>query len=103
MHSADWYYTFAGAAGFDPSSMDTGIVPADSFNLWPALTGINASSPRTEVIHCVQSPTFNKSLGDVGVAAARFGDWKLITGYNCDANNVHQRWPEPGKKAVPFG
>ena len=104
-HSADWYATVAsadGIAGFDPGS-DTGMVPADAVNLWPALTGANATAPRTEVIHAVQSPTFNKSLGDVGVASARFGRWKLITGTSCEGNSVHQAWPALGEQAVPFG
>ena len=103
VHSADWYATvFSGIARFPPPG-DTGMVPADSINQWPALTGANATAPRAEVIHCVQSPTFNKSLGDVGVAAARFGKWKLIVGTSCTSNRVYQRWPTPGKVPVPFG
>jgi hypothetical protein len=39
-----------------------------------------------------------------GSTAARFGDWKIITGYDCATeNNVRQAWPEPGSKIVPFG
>jgi hypothetical protein len=46
---------------------------------------------------------FNKTLGDVDGAAARFGDWKIITGYGCGGNMVWQEWPELSDKPVSLG
>ena len=49
---------------------------------------------------------FNKSLGDADGAAARFGDWKIITGYGCTGSTVWQEWPElsdtPVSEAVAY-
>ena len=105
MHSADWFSTLAspdGAAAFTPAP-DHAIVPSDSLNLWPAITGRNLTSPRVEVIHAVTNRYFNASLGNVGVQAARFGKWKLIIGTKCDSQTQHQQWPTPGNTSVPFG
>ena len=102
MHAADWYATLTGAAHI-PIPAYTGLVAPDAHNQWPAISGKNKTSPRIEVIHAVQSPTFNKSLGDVGVASARFGDWKIITGYSCTSQMLHQQWPNPGMEHVAFG
>ena len=49
----------------------------------------------------MQNAYFNHSLGDDGVAAARFGDWKIMVGMACSAKV--QPWPTPGDRAVPFG
>ena len=86
--------------GGDPSA--TGPRPPDGLDFWPALSGANLTSPRTEVIHAVTNRYFNASLGDVGVQAARFGDWKLILGTSCDSKKVWQPWPELGAP-VAFG
>ena len=102
MHAADWYATLTGVAGISLPA-NTGLVAPDAHNQWPAISGQNLTSPRVEVIHAVQSPTFNKSLGDVGVASARFGDWKVITGYSCTSQMKHQAWPTPGSGHVAFG
>ena len=49
---ADWYATFAGLAGVDPTdaaAAAAGLPPIDSINLWPWLSGASPTSPRTEV------------------------------------------------------
>ena len=105
MHAADWMATLAsanGVAAFTPAP-DTGIVPLDSFNLWPALSGRNLTSPRTEMVLAVTNRFFNKSLGDVGVQAARFGNWKLILGTDCNTKTQHQPWPELANTNIAFG
>ena len=92
----------SGVAGLEvPKS--TGLVPPDSVNVWPALLGTNNTFPRTEVIHAVTNQYFNRSLGDIGVQAARFGNYKLITGLSCDESKVWQAWPELSTVDVPFG
>ena len=51
--------------------------PTDGFNLWPAITTAGTPSPRVEIIHAVQNAYFNKSRGDYGISAARFGKFKV--------------------------
>ena len=53
VHIADWYATFAAIIGFDPTdnkAKKAGLPPIDSLNMWPLITGINLTSPRTEVV-----------------------------------------------------
>ncbi len=103
MHAADWYRTLiSGVGGFEVPE-DTGITPLDSVNQWDALTQRNTTYPRTEIIHAVTNKYFNKSLGNIGVQAARFGDYKLITGLACDNMMVWQKWPELVQHEVAFG
>lgn len=102
-HSSDWYTTMVEGIAGAQLPAKTGNRPPDGFNLWPALRGENLTSPRTEVIHTVQNQYFNKSLGDDGVAAGRFGDFKIIIGMSCSSHNVWSAWPEPANHTVPFG
>lgn len=49
---ADWYATFCGLAGIDPfdaAAASANLPPVESFNLWPLLSGANATAPRTEL------------------------------------------------------
>lgn len=86
-HSADWYVTIVeGLAG--GTTENTGTRPPDSFNLWPALTGVNLTSPRTEVVHRVTNNYFNASLGDNPSEAIRVGEWKLLIGMSCNGTQV---------------
>ena len=49
LHVADWYYTLVkGIAGLSVPP-DTGPIPPDSFDMWPAILG-GGTSPRTEVV-----------------------------------------------------
>jgi hypothetical protein len=55
MHIADWAHTLCIAGGgseqfcaSDPTAAEAGLPPPDSLNLWPALSGANLTSPRTE-------------------------------------------------------
>jgi len=85
-----------GAAGvpIDPATTG-GPRPVDGFNLWDSiLTG--GPSPRTEVIHQVNSSFFTE-----GVQAIRVGDLKLIRGPPGDGRTI--AWPERSQKAVPLG
>merc|ERR1740121_1141039 len=48
----DWYATYAGLAGVDPTDYKAraaGLPAHDSHNLWPLLSGQNATSPRVEL------------------------------------------------------
>lgn len=79
MHVADWYATFCALAGVDPTdhtAAASGLPPVDSLDLWPTLSGANATSPRVEVF--IDSTTLLQ------------GDWKLLTGKQPGAS-----WPGP--------
>jgi len=48
----DWYTTFCALAGADPRDAPgeaAGLPPVDGLDLWPYLSGANATAPRTEV------------------------------------------------------
>ena len=50
--SEDWFRTFAGLAGVDPTdekAAAAGLPPVEGYDLWPLLSGANATSPRTEL------------------------------------------------------
>ena len=82
--SEDWYATFCALAGVgagDARAAAAGLPPPDGFNIWPMLSGANASTPRA--VHFLGS-----SAGVEGPAAAtlvqgviRVADgWKLLIG-----------------------
>lgn len=48
----DWYRTFCGLAGVDPTDAKAaaaGLPPVEGYDLWPLLSGSNATAPRTEI------------------------------------------------------
>ena len=47
---ADWYATFSVLAGLDPSDNCEGCVSIDGVDLWPLLSGANATEPRIELL-----------------------------------------------------
>jgi arylsulfatase I/J len=52
MAMEDLYATYCALAGVDPAdarAAAAGLPPVDGLNLWPLLSGANASAPRTEV------------------------------------------------------
>ena len=53
IHIADWYATLCSLAGVDPTdrwAAASGLPPIDSLDMWPLLSGRNATSPRTSVL-----------------------------------------------------
>ena len=69
VHGCDWYATFAALAGEDPTdklAASSGLPPIDSLNIWPLISGANATSPRTVL------PLDGDSI--------IVGDWKLLLG-----------------------
>lgn len=82
----DWYRTFAALAGANASA-DASVAPAplESLDLWPWLSGVDAASPRDEVVydHRMNStdPSWKTStLPGFAMGALRVGRWKLIVG-----------------------
>jgi arylsulfatase A-like enzyme len=68
IHLTDWHATFAALAGL--SAANTGPVPPDGHDVWPALaSGGSIPSPRTSIIHEYDD--------DSNIYAYRSGDWKV--------------------------
>ena len=72
------YATFCALAGVDPSDSRAalaGLPPIDSLNLWPLVSGANATSPRTEVV-------LGSNVGNVGFVQGiiRSDGWKYLRG-----------------------
>lgn len=79
IHVADWYSTFAGLAGVDPTdtlAAASGLPPIDSLDMWPFLSGKTQQSPRDSI------PIASTCLVQ--------GDWKLITN-----KTVPDNWQGP--------
>ena len=81
VHISDWYATFCKLAGVDPSDSGPGKFPVDGKDIWPVITGENATTPHEEI---VLGFNFNER------GAIIVGDYKLIVGsqkiYTCDSN-----------------
>jgi hypothetical protein len=96
--SADWYATLTHLAGgvIPPHS---GVVAPDSINLWEAIAE-GRPSPRTEVVHQVESAYFTEHA-----VAIQVGDMKFMhaSGGGAIGDDRILRWPSPGKVAVPYG
>jgi len=99
IHIADWYSTFTGLAGVDPTDhlAAASALPAiDSIDMWPFLSGQVDTSPRDTI----------PIAGDCLV----HGDWKLITDKTSPdfwqgptyPNSSSLSSPEAGSSARPF-
>ncbi len=71
IHGCDWLVTLAFLAGEDPTDHDaaaSGLPPVDGMNVWPLISGANATSPWA-----------SRPL-PISTNALILGDWKLLTG-----------------------
>jgi len=69
VHGCDWYATFAALAGEDPAdklAARSGLPPIDSLDVWPLISGANATSPRAVL--------------PLDADSIIVGDWKLLLG-----------------------
>ena len=69
IHLTNWYATFCYLAGVDPTDEEAAkakLLPIDSMNMWPLISGQNSTSLRTDI------PASNFTLIS--------GDYKIITG-----------------------
>jgi len=69
IHLADWYGTFCGLAGVDPTDTKAAaanLPPVDSMDMWPLISGQNSTSPRVDI------PVSNITLIS--------GDFKILQG-----------------------
>ena len=86
----DWYATFCALAGVDKTdtrAAAAGLPPVDSVDLWPLISGANATSPHSEIVLGMPTIASGNSYGDasIGVQAVIQADgYKLLIGH------VHQ-------------
>lgn len=105
-HLADWYRTvIEGISGGNIPS-NTGPIPPDSFNLWPAIIG-GTPSPRTEVVHMpvsnkyVNTSECKKGPGHGCAPSIRVGKYKLIMSW--PGEDALVELPKPSLHSVPYG
>ena len=82
IHLADWYGTFCGLAGVDPTDKKAAaakLPPVDSLDMWPLISGENSTSPRTDV--------------HASIHALISGDYKLLTGRMGQAGWTGPQYP----------
>jgi len=84
---SDWYATFCAIAGADPAdaaAAAAGLPPVDGMNMWPLLSGANASSPRTHVLLGSSDGT-DKSGNTIVEGVVRADGYKLLLGKQASA------------------
>ena len=80
----DFYTTFCALAGVDPTdaaAAAAGLPPVDGLDMWPLISGANATSPRAEVIigTTLAAATDSDSVTSVQ-GVLRADGWKLLIG-----------------------
>ena len=50
IHIADWYTTFCNLAGMDPTDSGEGKFDVDGMDVWPIITGSNATTQHKEIV-----------------------------------------------------
>jgi len=84
VHISDWFATFCGLAGVDPSDFPPGLPGVDSVDLWPLLSGTNSTPPHTELVLALDAPIGASRIPGgkkANISAIIVGDYKLISGY----------------------
>ena len=88
IHLADWYSTFCGLAGVDPTdskAASANLPPIDSMDMWPLISGQNSTSPRVDI------PISNTTLIS--------GDYKILVGTVRSAGWTGPIYPNNSKEA----
>eukprot|EP01062_Namystynia_karyoxenos_P013162 TRINITY_DN14742_c0_g1_i2.p1 TRINITY_DN14742_c0_g1~~TRINITY_DN14742_c0_g1_i2.p1 ORF type:complete len:353 (+),score=63.92 TRINITY_DN14742_c0_g1_i2:625-1683(+) len=87
VHIADWFGTFCGLAGVDPTDTVPGLPGVDSIDVWPLVSGAVQQSPRREIPLCING-TWGDGTTTWPVSALISGDMKVMSGqYNI---SMHQ-------------
>ncbi len=82
IHLADWYGTFCGLAGVDPTDTKAAaasLPPVDSMDMWPLISGQNSTSPRVDV--------------PISYSTLISGDYKIVTGVVPQNEWCESRYP----------
>ncbi len=83
MHAVDWMPTLLAAAGPPinaTTEKDDSLDGIDGLNLWPALTGANTSSPRSEFVYNIEPNEGGVHAKGMKCGAVRVNCFKLIKG-----------------------
>jgi arylsulfatase B len=104
----DWYRTFLGLAGVDPTderAAAAGLPPTEGFDMWPLLSGANSTSPRSEVwIGSAGDGNGNGPTPDQTIVQGliRSDGWKLLHG-SIDMNIFQgPKYPNATTEASPW-
>merc|ERR1719456_425570 len=101
----DWYATFAGLAGVDPTdyrAQKAGLPPVDSHDLWPHLTGAETTSPRKELAIGDLDGDANAGPRAKTLVGGLITDgYKLLLGTNAQAGWTGPRFPNTTKHWNP--
>ena len=84
IHIADWYPTFCKMAGVDPSDSGPGKFPVDGLDVWPIISGENATTQHEEI---VLGYNYSYYAHSTPTGAIIVGEYKLISGtqdHGCD-------------------
>jgi len=82
VHIADWFSTFCGLAGVDPTDTSAaahGLPPIDSLDLWPMISGANTTSPRAEMALMVDVEKRDRKGANVSMIIV--GKYKYLQGH----------------------
>ena len=93
-HIQDWYTTFCGLAGIDPTdtaAQAAGLPPYDGVDLWPLLSGANTTGPRTEIwLGSGGAGDVDNSKNPIVQGLIRADGYKLLWG-----NVIENAWTGP--------
>jgi len=107
----DFYATYAALAKVDPTDHKAaagGLPPIDSLNMWPLLSGHNATSPRTEIQIGDTSAMTPNGDGKTLVGGLIWGRYKLLLGAPDKLYRISQdvrtgpSWPNSSSHLVPL-
>ena len=90
IHLADWYATFSGLAGVDPTDQlaaSAGLPGIDSLDMWPLISGQNSTSPRTDI--------------PISLNTLISGDYKILTGTVPQAGWTEENHPNSDSTSLP--
>ena len=90
IHLADWYATFCGLAGVDPTddvAASAGLPSIDSLDMWPLISGQTSTSPRTDI--------------PISMNTLISGDYKILTGTVPQAGWTEEIHPNGDVTSLP--
>lgn len=96
----DWYATFAGLAGVDPTdhrAQAAGLPPIDSVDIWPLLSGKTDISPRKQIVigSNVGGWSNGRTSANTTVGGLIVPPYKLLVGYGVNNTINMASWPGP--------
>lgn len=97
----DWYATFAGLAGADPTdhrAAAAGLPPIDSIDVWPLVSsGVNGTSPRTKLVigSNVGGDSSGRTSANTTIGGIIIMPYKILLGYGDGFTIDYAGWTGP--------